>query len=69
MNELQQGWRNVDQALWDFKNFWIPGRTDQELRIVLKKINSIAEPLIEECSILQIKVQNDFLGKIYNKTI
>lgn len=69
VNELQQGWRNVDQALWNFKNFWVPGKTDLELMIELKKINMTAEPLIEKCRLLQVKIKNDFLGKIYDKTI
>jgi ABC-type antimicrobial peptide transport system permease subunit len=59
----------VFQAIWHYKNFSITGRTDQELLSKIQIVKQRAEPVIELLTNLQRRVQNDFLGKIYNKSL
>lgn len=63
---IYREWDESTQEIWKFKNFWITGRTDQELIEEIVKVNKIAEPLIELTDNLLRQSQNDFLGNIYN---
>ncbi|WP_340401022.1 hypothetical protein [Paenibacillus sp. FSL H8-0079] len=67
--KLYKEWDRSTQEIWKFKNFWIPGRTDQELFEEIIKPNEVAEPLIELTEKLQRQIQNDFLGHIYQNKI